>query len=193
MSQQFRHIGAFAEEFHAARDSQFACQPFQLRSLGSVADQLQLQIGDLVNGDRDRLQQRREVLLGGESCDGDRDGRGDRSRIREVTEVDAVPNASHLASGNTIGLNAESRGVIRDGDNAIDEMTGPAKLRARLPAVTGPLTVSRVDDDRHTSQSCGEARVQMRVGVVRVNDIEAARAEQFRHLSHETDAAGGLQ
>lgn len=189
LSQQFGHVGSFTEELDATRDSQFACQSFEQRPFGSVANQLQLEIGDLLNGDRDRSQQRWEILLGGEACHGDRNRRGDRSSVREVTEIDAVPNASHLARRDAIGLDAQFCGVVGHRDDAIDEMAGPPELRARLPAVTGALPVSRVDDDGHSGQACGETGVQVRVRVVCVNDIEAACTKQLRHLPNETDAA----
>ena len=72
-------------------------------------------------------------------------------------------------------------------------MTRPTKLRARFPAVSGPLTVSRVDDDRHTGQPRREARVQMRIRVVSMNHVEAALTKQSHHLADLADAPRRLQ
>jgi len=116
------------------------------------------------------------------SRDGDGNGDGRRSRECEIVDVDAVPDANHLARCDSVRLDTQAGGVIGNGDDPVGQMAGPAKLYARLPSMPGTLPMSRVHDHRNTGQSRGNATENVRIRVVRMNHIELPATKQPYHL-----------
>lgn len=105
--------------------------------------------------------------------------------------IDPVPDPCNLGRLYPIGLDTQSRRVIRHGDDLVDVTAGVTKQPTGLPAVADPLSMPRVDDDWYACPSRCDGRIQMRIGIVRMNDVVRTGREMTAHLVDAADATAG--